>query len=115
MNRTGLTALACALAAVPLTVAACGSSDGSASATLPPIQSTTSSTVLLTTTTVFVAVTYVIQSGDGLGNIADQFGVDIDTLAILNGITNYNDIEAGEVLNIPPPTSSTSTVPVAST
>ena len=115
MNRRGLTALAVALVAIPLAVASCGSGDDAAGDTLPPIATTTSSTVLLTTTTTWVPVTYQIQPGDGLGNIAQMFGVDIDELALLNGITNRDDIEAGDVLDIPPPTTPPSTVAPAST
>ena len=110
MNRWGLTTLAGMLVAIPMTVAACGSDDPSASDTLPPIATTTSSTVLLTTTTVWVPVTYEIQPGDGLGDIAAQFGVDIEKLATLNGITNKDDIEAGDILDIPPPTAAPTTV-----
>lgn len=110
MNRTGLIAFAAALVAVPLSLAACGSGGGDASDTLPPIATTTSSTVLLTTTTTWVPITYEIQPGDGLRGIADKFGVDIDKLAVLNGITNRDDIEAGVVLDIPPPTAPSTTV-----
>lgn len=113
MDRRGLSAFAVVLIAIPLAAAACGSSDGGAGGTLPPIATTTSSTVLLTTTTTWVPVTYVIQPGDGLRGIADKFGVDIDKLAVLNGITNRDDIEAGDVLDIPPPT--TSTIPATAT
>jgi LysM repeat protein len=115
MDRRGLTLLAGALIAVPLALAACGSGDGAASETLPPIATTTSSTVLTTTTTTWVPVTYTIQPGDGLRGIADKFGVDIDKLAVLNGITNPDNIQAGDVLDIPPPTTAASTVASATT
>jgi LysM repeat protein len=107
--------LACAAAAVPVVLTACGSDGGSAAETLPPIATTTSTTMLITTTTTWVPVTYEIQLGDTLRAIADKFGVDIEKLAILNGITNRNDIEAGDVLDIPPPTTSTSTLPPSTT
>ena len=115
MNRWGLTALAGVLVAIPLTAAACGADDPAGSNTLPPIATTTSSTVLLTTTTVWVPVSYEIQPGDGLGDIAAQFGVDIEKLATLNGITNKDDIEAGDILDIPPPTVPPATVAPATT
>ncbi|MCU1361664.1 MAG: LysM domain [Ilumatobacteraceae bacterium] len=115
MDRKGLTVLASVLAAIPLMVVACGSDDPSASDSLPPIQTTTSSTVIQTTTTTWVPIKYTILPGDGLRGIADKFGVDIDKLATLNGITNRNDIQAGDVLDIPPPTTSTTTVPTATT
>ena len=115
MKRSGLTALAGVLVAIPLIAGACGSGDEGASDTLPPIATTTSSTVLLTTTTTWVPVTYEIQPGDRLGDIADQFGVDIEKLAVLNGITNRDDIEAGDVLDIPPPSVPPTTVAPATT
>ena len=103
------------LVAVPLVVSACGSDDGSAAETLPSIATTTSSTVLITTTTTWVPITYEIQPGDGLRGIADRFGVDIEKLAVLNGITNKDDIEAGDILDIPPPTAPSTTVPPVTT
>jgi LysM repeat protein len=115
MNRTGLTALAGVLVAIPLMVGACGSGDDGASGTLPPIATTTSSIVITTTSTTWVPQTYEIKPGDRLGDIADQFGVDIEKLAVLNGITDKNDIEAGEVLDIPPPTTPTTTIAPATT
>jgi LysM repeat protein len=115
MNRTGLVALTGLVLAVPIIAVACGSSDDAASGTLPPIATTTTSTVLTTTTTTWVPVTYQIQAGDSLQKIADKFGVDIDKLAVLNGITNRDHINAGDVLDIPPPTVATTTVPPSST
>lgn len=73
--------------------------------TLPPIATTTSTTILITTTTEWVPITYVIERGDSLRSIADKFQTSLDKLAILNGITNPDKIKAGDVLNIPPPTS----------
>jgi LysM repeat protein len=115
MDRWGLTALAGALIAVPLMVAACGDGGDGASETLPSIATTTSSTVLRTTTTTWVPLTYEIQPGDGLAGIAEKFGVDLDKLATLNGITNRDDIQAGDVLDIPPPTAPTTTAPPETT
>ena len=112
MRRLGLVALTATMCAVPTVGAACGG-DGSGEPTLPPIATTTSTTSSTTTTTIWVPVTYVIQSGDSLQAIADQFGVDIDKLAILNGITNPDDIEAGDSLDIPPPTAPTTTTPTS--
>lgn len=98
-----------ALMPVAATVA-CGGGDESAAGTLPPIATTTSTTMLITTTTEYVPVTYEIESGDSLKSIAEQFGVDMKKLQILNGITNPDAIQAGDVLQIPPPT-----VPAATT
>ncbi|QFG14833.1 endolysin [Arthrobacter phage Lymara] len=43
----------------------------------------------------------VVESGDTLGGIATQFGVDVGALARVNGITNPDYIQAGQVLNLP--------------
>jgi hypothetical protein len=45
--------------------------------------------------------TYVVQPGDDLYQISRQFHVSVQAIAAANGITNYNFIFAGEVLNIP--------------
>jgi LysM repeat protein len=45
--------------------------------------------------------TYTIQAGDSLQGIANNFGVSIDALASANGITDYDDITAGQTLIIP--------------
>lgn len=45
--------------------------------------------------------TYTVQSGDCLSVIAQDFGVDMNKLASLNGIEDVNKIYAGEVLQIP--------------
>lgn len=44
---------------------------------------------------------YTVQRGDRLSRIADQFNVEIDTLADLNCIENRNNIFVGQVLYIP--------------
>lgn len=111
MTRSRLIALATLVGAITV-AAACGGDDA-ADQTLPPIATTTSTTSSTTTTTTWVPFTYEIQSGDSLRAIADQFGVDIDKLAILNGITNPDDIEAGDELEIPPPTAPATTIPTS--
>ncbi|MCY7298515.1 MAG: LysM peptidoglycan-binding domain-containing protein, partial [Ilumatobacteraceae bacterium] len=59
---------------------------------------------------------YEVQSGDGLGKIAEQFGVTIDELIAANGITDPEHIEVGQKLKIPPPaTTTTTTVPSTTT
>lgn len=45
--------------------------------------------------------TYVVQSGDTLGEIAIRFNVVVDSLAQANGITDLDHIEVGQVLVIP--------------
>jgi LysM repeat protein len=44
---------------------------------------------------------YTVQSGDSLSGIGDQLGVDWQTLASINGISDPNLIYAGQVLNYP--------------
>lgn len=43
----------------------------------------------------------VVEAGDTLTSIASQFGVDLQTLITLNGITDANLIYPGQVLNLP--------------
>ena len=105
VNRFGMAAAAGALVAVPVLGAACGD-DGLTDAPLPPIVTTTSTTISLITTTV-VRQYYIVRSGDRLGNIADAFGVDMDELMALNGITNPNLIDVGDRLAIPSVTAPT--------
>ncbi|GEM_PF-373972 len=45
--------------------------------------------------------TYTVQQYDTLFEIAQNFGTTVDALAILNGITNINQITMGDVLQIP--------------
>lgn len=44
---------------------------------------------------------YRIQTGDTLGGIAARYGVTVDALAAMNGITNPDFIRAGSFLDIP--------------
>lgn len=46
-------------------------------------------------------ITYVVQPGDMLSEIAEEYGVDEYELASCNGIDNMNFIYSGEVLTIP--------------
>jgi Tol biopolymer transport system component/LysM repeat protein len=46
-------------------------------------------------------VTYIVQSGDTLLDIAVQFGVDADRLASENGIDDPNELRVGQELTIP--------------
>ncbi len=46
------------------------------------------------------ASTYTVQHGDNLFRIALHFGVDMYTLAAVNGIANVSHITSGQVLNI---------------
>ncbi len=46
-------------------------------------------------------VTYIVQAGDTVGTIAQQFGVTIDDIARVNNLTNVNSIQIGDPLIIP--------------
>lgn len=50
-------------------------------------------------------VTYVIQPGDTLSEIAERFGTTYQAIATLNGIANPNIIYAGQTIKIPEDTS----------
>ncbi len=98
---------------LPLAVVACGD-DAKSTETLPPIFSTTTTTTLNVTTTTVLEV-YEVRSGDGLGKIAEQFGVTIDELMAANGITDPDHIEIGQKLKIPPPATTTTAAPTTTT
>lgn len=46
---------------------------------------------------------YVVQSGDTLGDIAMNYDISLDTLMSANNITNADQLEVGQVLNVPAP------------
>ncbi|MDP6183611.1 MAG: LysM peptidoglycan-binding domain-containing protein, partial [Gammaproteobacteria bacterium] len=46
---------------------------------------------------------YVVQPGDTLGGIATSVTVPIETLMALNGITDPDQIQVGQVLKVPNP------------
>lgn len=66
---------------------------------------TTSTVPATTTTTVYVEpIRYTVQSGDSLFAIAKLNKLDMAQLMQLNGITNPDHVEAGQVLLFPPAT-----------
>jgi len=65
---------------------------------------TTPTTVVTTTTVYQPPITYVVQRGDTLFAIAENFQVDMQALMTLNGITNPDRVEAGAELTMPPAT-----------
>lgn len=44
---------------------------------------------------------YVVQNGDTLGNLAEDFGTSIEEIMAANGLTDPNAIQAGQTLIIP--------------
>jgi LysM repeat protein len=86
-------------AIVPIATASCGD-DGSSAGTLPPIVTvSTTTTIFITTTT--VREFYIVKRGDTLGKIAKAFQVRLADIMAINGITNADDIQAGQELQIP--------------
>lgn len=84
-----------------LSVAACGRGDIPQSApTLPPIITTsTSSTTLLVATT--LPEYYQVKRGDTLTVIAAAYEIPVQALMDANGLTDPDDIRAGQHLAIP--------------
>jgi LysM repeat protein len=69
----------------------------------PAATATTSGGVIPTPTSTSPSSgqTYIVQPNDTLYRLAIRFNVSIVTLANINGITNYNYIQIGQVLRIP--------------
>jgi LysM repeat protein len=44
---------------------------------------------------------YVVQPGDTLGTLAEEFGTTVDEILVANGLTDPNDIQEGQELIIP--------------
>ena len=44
---------------------------------------------------------YIVQPGESLGQIAQQYGVSVTELARVNGITNANLLTPGQYLAVP--------------
>jgi LysM repeat protein len=86
-------------AILPIAAAGC-SDDGNSAGTLPPIVTvSTTTTIFITTTT--VREFYIVKRGDTLGKIAKAFQVRLADIMAINGITNADDIQAGQELQIP--------------
>jgi LysM repeat protein len=95
----------------PFGAAGCGSDDSSSAATLPAIVTTTTTITTVAPSTTLVVVYYEIQPGDRLGNIAASFGVTVEALMQVNGITDPDKINAGDKLEIPSGIVVTNTLP----
>jgi LysM repeat protein len=97
----------------PIAAAACGD-DGVASGTLPPIVTVSTTTTIFVTTTT-VQKFYIVKRGDTLGRIAKAFQVRLADIMAINGITNADDIQAGQELQIPTGAVVYSTLPTPAT
>lgn len=60
------------------------------------------------------AGSYVVQAGDTLASIARAYGLSLDSLVALNGLSNPSQIFAGQTLAIPGGTGGPVTAPIAS-
>lgn len=67
----------------------------------PGTDSPTSNTTSSSSTTTQNSITYVVQSGDTLSQIAQTYNVTVQAIVVLNNISNPNLIYPGEVLQIP--------------
>lgn len=110
MRDVKISALA-VTAVVSVTLIACGGDDQSVD-TLPLMTSASTAaplTVGASTTLPEAEEFYTIQQGDTLFGIAQAFGVSVDDLISFNAIADPDAIQAGQRLQIPPPTATTST------
>jgi LysM repeat protein len=103
----------CAVAATGmLFLSGCGlwSNNSQTSSTLPPLPTNTLPpvTTVPPATTTTVPTEYIVQKGDTLSRIADQFGVTVAQLVAANSIPDADHIKEGQRLTIPPPTAATS-------
>lgn len=85
----------------------------SETATTTTVPATT--TVAATTTTAPRPETYIVQRGDNLEKIAQQFGTTVAALVELNGIADPNKLFEGLTIKIPPPTVPPTTAAPATT
>ncbi len=71
--------------------------------TAPPATQQVPTTAAATAPLAEPAGTYVVQSGDTLSVIADQFGVSTEALQAANGLNDVDTIQPGQELVIPAP------------
>ena len=96
-----LTLLPTAVGLLSLIAVGCGSSEGAAFDTLPPIRTTTSTS----TTTTLVddrRMFYEVKAGDNLAEIARRFQVPKSEIVRINRLLNNGEIiQIGQILEIP--------------
>jgi LysM repeat protein len=99
MNRPVI--LSVAVLALAIAVAACGEDGGAADDdVLPPIRTTTTTTTTSTTISTDRKF-YTVKRGETLSLIAESFGVTVQSIVDLNGLTDANDIQADQTIEIP--------------
>ncbi len=84
---------------VSVGLAACGTTDEASRMTLPPLETTTTTTTTTTLPSLDRFVT--VQRGDILAVIAAEQGVTVESIVELNGLESADDIQAGQVLEMP--------------
>jgi lysozyme len=94
-------------------ITACGGGDDTDAA--PETTGVPTTTTTIATTTTVTEVTYIIQRGDSLSSIADQFDITIAQLITINHIEDADHIEEGQILVIVPALTSVSTTLPATT
>jgi LysM repeat protein len=82
-------------------ISACGTTDQASRETLPPIRTTIAVTTTTSTTVPAGQQFYEIKPGDTLGIIAAKVGVTVQSIVDLNGLANPDDIQAGQLIEIP--------------
>jgi LysM repeat protein len=97
-------AIAFALATCFVGLSACGGGGEEAAPTptvTPSATATPPTTPKATPSPTPIRGTYEVEPGDTLSEIADRFGIDVETLAEANDITDPDLIYPGQVLIIP--------------
>ncbi len=90
--------LAISLVSGVLAVVSSRGSDSDSTTETSVVESTT---VESTTTTTYVPVTYTVQMGDSLFQIAKSYNLNMKELMDMNGITDPDKVYAGQVLQLP--------------
>ncbi len=99
-RRQLLARLLAATTAVAFITACGGGGDDSDAA--PETTGVPTTTTTIATTTTVTEVTYIIQRGDSLSSIADQFDITVAQLITINKIEDADHIEEGQILVIVP-------------
>lgn len=91
-------------ATIGLAIAGCSDKDmAEAPGALPPIVTTTTTTTTATTTAATASEVYQVRQGDTFSGIAAEHSVLVQALMDANPeIASPNDIEAGQLLEVPP-------------
>ena len=105
-SRSGVTNIDVISVGQKLTIPGCGTTGFRPPPTTAPIPSRTPFVATPVTNQpvsppVASGQTYVVQQNDTLFQISLRFGVDVQSIAALNGIVNINQIDMGDTLQIP--------------